>query len=79
VCTQWIGSCADGTPLFVGRDKYENEDLIKWGWPEDVWFHVDNLSSPHVYVRLPPVRVWSRAQSRPRLDCFARGRSYPGE
>jgi len=51
---------ADGTPLFVGRDKYENEDLIKWGWPEDVWFHVDNLSSPHVYVRLPPVRVLSR-------------------
>jgi hypothetical protein len=24
------------------------------GWPEDVWFHVDALSSAHVYVRLPP-------------------------
>ncbi|KAK7863847.1 hypothetical protein R5R35_003331 [Gryllus longicercus] len=38
--------------LFMGIDKYENEDLIKWGWPEDVWFHVDKVSSAHVYLRL---------------------------
>ncbi|TMW50449.1 hypothetical protein DOY81_004445 [Sarcophaga bullata] len=38
--------------LYMGRDKYENEDLIKWGWPEDVWFHVHNYSSAHVYLRL---------------------------
>lgn len=24
------------------------------GWPEDVWFHVDKLSSAHVYLRLAP-------------------------
>uniref|UniRef100_A0A2M4BZM8 Coiled-coil domain-containing protein 25 n=2 Tax=albitarsis series TaxID=58233 RepID=A0A2M4BZM8_9DIPT len=40
--------------LFMGLDKYENEDLIKWGWPEDVWFHVDKVSSAHVYLRLAP-------------------------
>ncbi|XP_017789594.1 PREDICTED: ubiquitin-associated domain-containing protein 1-like [Habropoda laboriosa] len=40
--------------LFMGVDKYENEDLIKWGWPEDVWFHVDKYSSAHVYLRLCP-------------------------
>jgi hypothetical protein len=40
--------------LFMGEDKFENEDLIKWGWPEDVWFHVDKLSSAHVYLRLRP-------------------------
>ncbi|XP_043469222.1 coiled-coil domain-containing protein 25 [Leptopilina heterotoma] len=38
--------------LFMGVDKHENEDLIKWGWPEDVWFHVDKFSSAHVYLRL---------------------------
>jgi len=38
--------------LFMGRDKHENEELIRWGWPEDVWFHVDKLSSAHVYLRL---------------------------
>ena len=37
-----------------GRDKYENEDLLEYGWPEDVWFHVDNFSSAHVYLRCPP-------------------------
>ncbi|XP_078038155.1 coiled-coil domain-containing protein 25 [Augochlora pura] len=38
--------------LFMGLDKHENEDLIRWGWPEDVWFHVDKYSSAHVYLRL---------------------------
>lgn len=38
--------------IYMGKDKHENEDLIKWGWPEDVWFHVSKLSSAHVYLRL---------------------------
>ncbi|XP_046856872.1 coiled-coil domain-containing protein 25-like isoform X2 [Xenia sp. Carnegie-2017] len=39
--------------IYMGVDKFENEDLIKYGWPEDVWFHVDKMSSAHVYLRLP--------------------------
>lgn len=31
---------------------FVDEELIKWGFPEDVWFHVDNVSSAHVYLRL---------------------------
>jgi hypothetical protein len=42
----------------MGKDKFENEDLIKHGWPNDVWFHVDKLSSAHVYLRLPPQMSW---------------------
>ncbi|KAL3566221.1 hypothetical protein D5086_031636 [Populus alba] len=38
--------------IFMGLDKYENEELIKYGFPEDIWFHVDKMSSAHVYVRL---------------------------
>lgn len=38
--------------IYMGKDKFENEDLLKYGFPEDVWFHVDNFSSAHVYVRL---------------------------
>jgi hypothetical protein len=30
-----------------GADKYENEDLIKYGWPEDIWFHVSNTYHDH--------------------------------
>jgi hypothetical protein len=38
----------------MGKDKYENEHLIRYGQPEDVWFHVDDLSSAHVYLRMKP-------------------------
>ena len=38
--------------LFTLKFMLLDEHLIKWGFPEDVWFHVDNLSSAHVYLRL---------------------------
>lgn len=43
----------DRYEVYMGKDKHENEDLIKYGWPEDIWFHVDSYSSAHVYLRLP--------------------------
>ena len=43
---------ADDIICYVGRDKHENEHLIKYGWPGDIWFHVDALSSAHVYFRI---------------------------
>ena len=27
--------------------------MIKYAWPEDIWYHVDKESSAHVYIRLP--------------------------
>ncbi|PSC73498.1 Coiled-coil domain-containing 25 [Micractinium conductrix] len=47
------GPGPDDWLLYMGVDKYENEDLIKYSLPTDVWFHVDALSSAHVYLRLP--------------------------
>eukprot|EP00252_Welwitschia_mirabilis_P024880 TRINITY_DN756_c0_g1_i1.p1 TRINITY_DN756_c0_g1~~TRINITY_DN756_c0_g1_i1.p1 ORF type:complete len:216 (-),score=49.15 TRINITY_DN756_c0_g1_i1:139-786(-) len=38
--------------IYMGLDKHENEELIKYGFPEDIWFHVDKLSSAHVYLRM---------------------------
>ncbi|KAK6140661.1 hypothetical protein DH2020_025595 [Rehmannia glutinosa] len=38
--------------IFMGLDKHENEELIKYGFLEDIWFHVDKMSSAHVYLRL---------------------------
>ncbi|KAK4122638.1 coiled-coil domain-containing protein 25 [Parathielavia appendiculata] len=42
--------------IYVGKDKFENEDLIKFGWEED--FHVDKLSSAHIYLRLREGDTW---------------------
>ncbi|KAK3344008.1 hypothetical protein B0T25DRAFT_555825 [Lasiosphaeria hispida] len=44
--------------VYVGKDKFENEELIKHGWEEDVWFHVDKLSSAHIYLRLREGNAW---------------------
>lgn len=46
--------------IYMGKDKIENEDLIKYGFDEDVWFHVDNLSSAHVYLRLDIGEKWDQ-------------------
>ena len=53
----------DGYVVYMGRDKFENELLIENGWPEDYWFHVDNLSSAHVYIRLNRVSAIGFAAS----------------
>ncbi len=42
----------EGNVIYMGLDKYENEKLIEYCWDEDVWFHVSDYSSAHVYVRL---------------------------
>ncbi|KAK7538357.1 uncharacterized protein J3D65DRAFT_621739 [Phyllosticta citribraziliensis] len=55
--------------IYVGKDKVENEDLIKYGWEEDVWFHVDNLSSAHIYLRLPEGSTWEDIPADLLQDC----------
>ncbi|KAK9845265.1 hypothetical protein WJX81_001594 [Elliptochloris bilobata] len=53
----------------MGRDKIENEDLIRYGLPLDVWFHVDDLSSAHVYLRLPAGRSIDDIPTDTLEDC----------
>ncbi|KAL7513872.1 hypothetical protein ACHAXN_011186 [Cyclotella atomus] len=55
--------------IYMGKDKYENEDLIKYGLPEDCWFHVDDLSSAHVYLRLKPGMTLDDIPEDCLLDC----------
>lgn len=30
--------------IFMGLDKYENEELIKYGFPEDIWYDLPLIS-----------------------------------
>ncbi|CAE6470252.1 unnamed protein product, partial [Rhizoctonia solani] len=56
--------------IYMGKDKEENEDLIRYGWPQDVWFHVDKLSSAHVYLRLPEnIQSWENIPQELLVDC----------
>ncbi|KAH7329559.1 hypothetical protein B0I35DRAFT_474144 [Stachybotrys elegans] len=58
--------------VYVGKDKFENEDLIKYGWEEDVWcvlpFHVDKLSSAHIYLRLSEGQQWDSLPEELLMD-----------
>lgn len=60
--------CGEYT-IYMGKDKFENEDLIKYGWNEDVWFHVDDLSSAHVYCRLKDGQTLATMPAELILDC----------
>ncbi|KAJ2933842.1 hypothetical protein H1R20_g3282, partial [Candolleomyces eurysporus] len=53
----------------MGRDKVENEELIRYAWPQDVWFHVDKLSSAHVYLRMPEEMTWDAIPEGLLIDC----------
>ncbi|KAG9505253.1 hypothetical protein J7337_002219 [Fusarium musae] len=36
--------------IYVGKDKFENEDLIKFGWEEDI--------CAHIYLRMQEGQTW---------------------
>ncbi|KAF9450544.1 DUF814-domain-containing protein [Macrolepiota fuliginosa MF-IS2] len=55
--------------IYMGRDKVENEELIRYAWPQDVWFHVDKLSSAHVYLRMPEGMMWDNIPEPLLTDC----------
>ena len=57
--------------IYMGKDKYENEELIKYAWPDrDIWFHVEHLSSAHVYLRLPgPISDYSEIPEEIIEEC----------
>ncbi|VDM18679.1 unnamed protein product [Hydatigera taeniaeformis] len=55
--------------IYMGADKHENDQLIRWGWPEDVWFHVDKMSSAHVYLRLREGETWDDIPETVIQDC----------
>ncbi|KAI9341116.1 hypothetical protein BDR26DRAFT_860611 [Obelidium mucronatum] len=55
--------------IYMGRDKYENEQLIEHGWDQDVWFHVDKISSAHVYLRMPDGMAWDQIPENILIDC----------
>lgn len=40
--------------IVTGKDKFENDLLIKWGYKElnYMWFHADKYSSGHIYLQM---------------------------
>jgi hypothetical protein len=57
--------------IYAGKDKYENEELIRYALPMDVWLHVDKYSSPHFYLRLPEGMDWEAIPEPLLMECAA--------
>ncbi|XP_006462476.1 hypothetical protein AGABI2DRAFT_137158 [Agaricus bisporus var. bisporus H97] len=55
--------------IYMGKDKVENEELIRYAWPQDIWFHVDKLSSAHVYLRMSDGMTWDQIPEAILTDC----------
>ena len=55
---------SDGLVIYMGKNKFENEDLIRFAHPEDIWFHVSDYSSAHVYLRMEVLPYEARAEGR---------------
>lgn len=46
-----------------------DEDLIKYGLEEDIWFHADKLSSAHIYLRMKEGETWETINEGVLTDC----------
>lgn len=56
--------------IYMGKDKHENEHLIKYGTDRDIWFHAKTLSSAHVYLRMPDtILEWTQITNDLLMDC----------
>ena len=41
-----------GAEIIKGESIDENEDLIKFARPKDIWFHIRDIYSEGIYLRL---------------------------
>lgn len=62
-------ACDPPVTLYMGRDKFENEEMLQHGIQEDIWFHVDSLSSAHVYLKLQPTWTFDTIPQEVLEDC----------
>jgi predicted ribosome quality control (RQC) complex YloA/Tae2 family protein len=51
----------------IGRDRYENWDLIDGSRPCDVWFHVEDAPSSHVVLEMEGLEGGIKSLPRPVL------------
>ncbi|KAG5419974.1 CDC39 [Candida metapsilosis] len=47
-----VSTISTSHTIYMGKDKFENDPLIKHSHPKNIWFHVDNHSSAHLYLQL---------------------------
>jgi hypothetical protein len=44
--------------IFMGLDKYENEELIKYGFPEDIWYFIFLINFLLIQFKVSIFAIW---------------------
>jgi hypothetical protein len=44
--------------IFMGLDKYENEELIKYGFPEDIWYSFFLINFLLIQFKVSIFAIW---------------------
>ena len=51
--TKYISPLGMNIDFQVGKNAYDNFDIIKAADPNDLWFHINELASCHVIANMP--------------------------
>ena len=53
VITRYIDAIKQNAEYYLGENAQDNFDIIDQSEPDDIWFHMSNISSCHVIVKIP--------------------------
>ena len=42
----------EGYVCLIGRNAKGNDQIVRQASQKDIWFHIDNLSSPHLIIKM---------------------------
>ena len=62
VITRYIDAIKQNAEYYLGENAQDNFDIIDQSEPDDIWFHMNNISSCHVVVKLPLNNKYDKKQ-----------------
>jgi len=60
--TRYIDAIKENIEFYVGENAQDNFDIIDTSQPDDIWFHISNISSCHVVAKIPPNHKLNKKQ-----------------
>jgi predicted ribosome quality control (RQC) complex YloA/Tae2 family protein len=61
--TKYISPLGINIDFQIGKNAYDNFDIIKAADPNDLWFHINELASCHVIANMPDDIIFNKKQN----------------
>lgn len=59
---------SDGLTILVGENANENDQICADARQNDLWFHLDGKSSPHVLLSIPQLKGKAKTQMQNNIN-----------